>query len=243
MKIIELLENIGKGINILSDSLSNLQSKFMESTLYKVVNTSIDCGIRILLPNFIEDEVIDLKNSIMENGLVKGIKEAVNSAIQFGKNIYGITTGKFNSVEQMQNIIDKSGTINTISSFLDEAIDTIKSMGIINSNVKTVLKSGKNAFLNNIKNNISDEFNNQKKYLNQVEKYAKQWNDAYIARDLEEMKDIFYQLESYIEKTIPLKETMKIYNEIKIIQEMIENNKEKFDLSQNEIELIEAFSN
>ena len=142
MKIIELLENIGKGINILSDSLSNLQSKFMESTLYKVVNTSIDCGIRILLPNFIEDEVIDLKNSIMENGLVKGIKEAVNSAIQFGKNIYGITTGKFNSVEQMQNIIDKSGTINTISSFLDEAIDTIKSMGIINSNVKTVLKSG-----------------------------------------------------------------------------------------------------
>ena len=210
MKIIELLENIGKGINILSDSLSNLQSKFMESTLYKVVNTSIDCGIRILLPNFIEDEVIDLKNSIMENGLVKGIKEAVNSAIQFGKNIYGITTGKFNSVEQMQNII---------------------------------LKSGKNAFLNNIKNNISDEFNNQKKYLNQVEKYAKQWNDAYIARDLEEMKDIFYQLESYIEKTMPLKETMKIYNEIKIIQEMIENNKEKFDLSQNEIELIEAFSN
>ena len=213
-----------------------------ESTLYKSVNKGVDFGIRMLLPNFIEEEVINLKDSIMENGLIQGVKEAIESAINFGKNIYRITTKNFNSIEQMENVLDKSGTISKISDFLDSAIDTVKSMGFIDNNVKTVLKSGKNAILNNIKNNISDEFSEQSKYLKQAEKYADKWQEAYEARDLKEMNKSFDKLEEYIEETAPLEETIKIYNEIKTLQELIENNGGNFDLSQNELELIEALS-
>ena len=34
------------------------QSKFLESTLGKVINTGIDIALRAILPNVIEDEVI-----------------------------------------------------------------------------------------------------------------------------------------------------------------------------------------
>lgn len=238
----ELFENLGKTMNNISNNLSELQTKFMESTLYKSVNKGVDFGIRMLLPNFIEEEVINLKDSIMENGLIQGVKEAIESAINFGKNIYRITTKNFNSIEQMENVLDKSGTISKISDFLDSAIDTVKSMGFIDNNVKTVLKSGKNAILNNIKNNISDEFSEQSKYLKQAEKYADKWQEAYEARDLKEMNKSFDKLEEYIEETAPLEETIKIYNEIKTLQELIENNGGNFDLSQNELELIEALS-
>lgn len=238
----ELFENLGKTINNISNDLSELQTKFMESTLYKSVNRGVDFGIRVLLPNFIEDEVISLKDSIMENGLIQGVKEAVGLAIDFGKNIYRITTKNFNSIEQMENVLDKSGTISKISDFLDSAIDTVKSMGFIDNNVKTILKSGKNAILNNIKNNISDEFSEQSKYLKHAEKYADKWQGAYEARDLKEMNKAFDKLEECIEETVPLEETMKIYNEIKTLHELIENNGGNFDLSQNELELIEALS-
>lgn len=238
----ELFENLGKTMNNISNNLSELQTKFMESTLYKSVNKGVDFGIRMLLPNFIEEEVINLKDSIMENGLIQGVKEAIESAINFGKNIYRITTKNFNSIEQMENVLDKSGTISKISDFLDSAIDTVKSMGFIDNNVKTVLKSGKNAILNNIKNNISDEFSEQSKYLKQAEKYADKWQEAYESRDLKEMNKSFDKLKEYIEETAPLEETIKIYNEIKTLQELIENNGGNFDLSQNELELIEALS-
>ena len=238
----ELFDNLGKTLNTIVNNISDLQSKFMESTLYKSVNKGVDFGIRMLLPNFIEEDVINLKDSIMENGLIHGIKEVVSSAIDFGKDIYRMTTKKFDSIEQMESIIEKSGTISKISDFLDSAIDTVKSIGIIDSNVKTILKSGKNAILNNIKNNISDEFSNQSKYLKNVEKYADKWQEAFEAQDLTELTKAYNKLEEYIEETIPLEETIKIYDEIKILQELLENNGGNFDFSQNEIELVEALS-
>lgn len=238
----ELLDNIGKTINNMSNSLSEFQAKFMESTLYKSVNKGVDFGIRLLLPEFIEEDVINLKDSIMENGLIHGVKDVVSSAIDMGKDIYRMTTNNFKTIEQMENIIDKSGTISKISDFLDLAIDTVKSIGLIDNNVKTVLKSGKNAILNNIKNNISDEFSNQSKYLKQAEKYASKWQEAYDAQDLEAMKNAFDKLEEYIEETVPLEETMNVYNEIKTMQELLENNGGNFNLSENEMELVEALS-
>lgn len=37
------------------------QNNFLNTTVGKVVNTAIDLGLRWVLPNFIEDQVIDIK--------------------------------------------------------------------------------------------------------------------------------------------------------------------------------------
>ena len=51
----------------------------------KTINNAIDIGLKTLLPDLIENQVIDIKNSLMENGLKAGIETAVDSAINFGK--------------------------------------------------------------------------------------------------------------------------------------------------------------
>ena len=51
------------------------QKSFLETTLGKTINTGIDIGIRALLPDYIEEQVIDLKNNLIKYGLKDGIKK------------------------------------------------------------------------------------------------------------------------------------------------------------------------
>ena len=47
---------------------SQEQNNFLNTTIGKVVNTAVDLGLRWILPNFIEDQVIDIKNSLIKGG-------------------------------------------------------------------------------------------------------------------------------------------------------------------------------
>lgn len=51
------------------------QKNFLETTLGKTINTAIDIGIRALLPDFIDDQIINVKNNLIKNGLQEGIKK------------------------------------------------------------------------------------------------------------------------------------------------------------------------
>ena len=68
------------------------QNSFLQTTLGKTINGAIDIGLRWVLPDLIEDEVIDIKDSLIKGGLKEGINTAINSAINLGKsamrNIY-----------------------------------------------------------------------------------------------------------------------------------------------------------
>jgi hypothetical protein len=98
--------------------------------------------------------------------------------------------------------------------------------------------------LNTVEKDLKTELSNQKKYLTQVEKYVDKWQNAFGNEDLDKMNEIFDELEEYVEKTLPLESTLKAYNEIKNIQEILENNNGDFSYITDEtLELIEAFSN
>lgn len=72
--------------NLKEINLENKQNSFLDSTLWKVVNTGLNAGIRALLPNLIEDQVIDVKDAIIKSGFKTGAKQAINSAIDLGKS-------------------------------------------------------------------------------------------------------------------------------------------------------------
>ena len=74
---------------------SKEQKNFLESTLGKVINTGLNLGLRVVLPDFIENEVIGIKDTILKEGFGAGIKKCINSAIDLGKSAIGIFTGKF----------------------------------------------------------------------------------------------------------------------------------------------------
>ena len=66
------IENFKKNNNIeLNNNLvnENSQKNFLETILGKTVNTAIDIGLRAILPDFVENQVIGIKNNLLNYGL------------------------------------------------------------------------------------------------------------------------------------------------------------------------------
>ncbi len=57
---------IEKNNNIVNETT---QKNFLETTLGKTINTAIDIGMRAILPDFMENEVISLKENLFNYGL------------------------------------------------------------------------------------------------------------------------------------------------------------------------------
>ena len=49
------------------------QNGFLDSTLGKVINTAVDLGLRWILPDFIENQIIEVKDTLITGGLKEGI--------------------------------------------------------------------------------------------------------------------------------------------------------------------------
>ena len=54
----ELIKNVFNGVG---NAISNLQEKFVESNFGKIIKEVMNVGIRIALPDFAENMVIDFK--------------------------------------------------------------------------------------------------------------------------------------------------------------------------------------
>ena len=78
---IEIKNNIENSIEM----NENKQTNFIETNLSKTVNAALDIGIRAICPNVIENEIINIKDTILEYGFRDGIKEIINSTIEMGK--------------------------------------------------------------------------------------------------------------------------------------------------------------
>lgn len=99
------------------------QNNFLESTLGKIINVGINTGLRALLPDLIEDQVINIKDEIIKNGFTAGIKQTVKSAVDLGKSAVGMITGKFENVNQARTVVKNGGLIDTVSGLVDKGIN------------------------------------------------------------------------------------------------------------------------
>ena len=110
-------------IEIKNDLLNEKDQKnFLETTLGKTINTAIDIGIRAILPDFIDDQVINIKNNLLKNGLKEGISKTIDDTIEIGKSTIGIVTGNFENINQMQTAVKTGGIIDGISTLLDSVL-------------------------------------------------------------------------------------------------------------------------
>ena len=53
------------------------QNNFLNSTLGKVVDSAIDVGLRMVLPDFVEEGAIAVKDALLQGGLKEGIDTVV----------------------------------------------------------------------------------------------------------------------------------------------------------------------
>ena len=231
---------IGQDLNINNNiEIEEKQKSFLETTLGKTINTGIDIGIRTILPDYIEDQIIDLKNNLINYGLKDGIKKSIDDAINLGKSAIGIITGNFENISQVQNAVKSGGIIDNISSLLDNVIDRVETKGVINYTVAKTIKQGKNSILNNVEKNINETFNNQIKALSYTEKYIDNWKKYYNDKNFDGMEKEYKKIEKEYKNLIPIENTINEIRKIENLHNLIKNNGQNFELTQDEKELIE----
>lgn len=217
--------------------LEKNQKNFLETTLGKTINTGIDIGIRAVLPDFIEEQIIDLKDNLIKYGLKDGIKKSVDDAINIGKSAIGIFSGNFENISQMKEAIKSGGIIDNVSSLLDTVINKVQSNGLINSTVARTIKQGKNSILNNIEKNIENTFNNQIKALNYTEKYIENWKNYFENKNFNGMEKEYIKIKKEINNLAPIEKMINEAKTIENLHNLIKNNGQDFNLTQEQIEL------
>lgn len=218
--------------------LNNKQKSFFNSNLGKIVNTAIDVGLRSILPDMIENQVIDIKNALMENGINEGINVAVDKLVDFAKSAKGIVTGNFENLEQVRTAVGSGGIVDTVSNLIDKALNKVYKKGYINYTVNNLIKSGKNVLLNNVTNNIKNEMDNQQDYFKILDNYIEKWKNGYKNHDFNEMEKTYKKIDNLSEKIVPFKNTINEIKYVKNMQEILKNNGHNFNLTDAEIELI-----
>lgn len=226
-------------LNILTNNNTENDNSFFKSNFGNVINNGIDTALKYLLPDFIEDEVIDIKDALVSGGLKDGIDTAIESAIDLGKSALGIVTGNFESISQVQKVVKDGGLIDTISKVLDKAIESAYNAGLINNSISSILKTGKNTLLGNISNNLSDSIENQIKSIEKLDKYSSNWKEFYENQDFTGMEKEYNKIKKELSELAPLENTINKARKIENLHMLIKNNGGNFNLSEEELILAE----
>ena len=239
----ELTNNLENNLAVSSDVTIEKQKSFLEGTLGKVINTALDTGIRALLPDIIEEQIIDIKDEIIKNGFKSGVNEAISSAIDLGKSVVGVFTGKFENITQVRNAVKNGGIIDGISNALDYALNFCSKFGKIPNTICSILKSGKNALLDTISSNIENEFDNQIGSIEKINNYLENWKNYYNDKNFDKMESEFNKMEKELEKVIPLENTIKEARIVENLHILIKNKDGELNLSNEEKELAKKLIN
>lgn len=215
------------------------QMEFLDTTLGKTINAAIDIGIRSVLPDFIDEQIINIKDNLILYGLKDGINKTIEDAINLGKSTIGIFTGKFENVSQMQAAVENGGIIDGISKLLDTVVNGAREAGLLNKNIANTIKQGKNIILNNVESNIEKTFKKQYKNFEYIDKYINNWKEYFEKKDFSGMEKEYKKIEIKLNEIAPIEKTINEAKQIGIIHNLIKNNGENFNLSSEQLELAE----
>ena len=215
------------------------QKNFLETTIGKIVNTGLDIGIRALLPDFIDEQVINLKDNLFEYGFKEGITKTIDDAIDIGKSAIGIFTGNFENIEQMQSAVQTGGLIDGLSDLLDTVVGKVSQKGLINSNVANILTQGKDIILDNVQSNIEKTFEEQLANSNKMNQYINEWKSAFENKDFNTMEKQYKKIETELKELAPIENTINQARTIKNLHNLIKNNGQNFNLTKEQLELAE----
>ena len=207
------------------------KNNFLNNIIGQTINNAIDIGLKAVLPDLIENQVIEIKDALLKNGLKAGVETAVNSAIDFGKSISGIFTGNFENMTQVRIAVSEGGILETISEVLDKITNKTYEAGYINKTVNTLIKNGKDIILDNISNNIRKQLDEQTDLIENLNRYIDNWKESYNNQNFIEMEKEYNKIEENIDKIIPLENIIKEIREIESIHNLIKNNGQNFEIS------------
>lgn len=240
---LELTNNLNQDLERTNNSIiASAQNKFLESNLGQVINSGIDVGIKALLPDYLENGVIEIKEALVTQGLPAAIKETINQALELGKNAIGIFTGDFKNITEAKEAIEKGGLVDNASKIIDNLLDKAENNNLINPSIGNIIKNGKDVVLGILNKNVENNIENQVKSINKLNTYIKNWNKAYEKQDFNSMEKEYKKIQKELKNLMPLEATINNARKIENLHNLIKNNGKNFNISQYEKELAEKLA-
>lgn len=232
-----LNNNIFQDMELDNDVTPEKQNNFLESTLGKAINGAVDLGIKSLMPDFIENEIIEIKDCLINEGFEPGINKAINNAIEIGRNILGIFDCNFLNVEQAEKAVMDGGIIDGISNVLDFVLNKVDKNTEIPNEIINFIKEGKDFILEKIEDRIKENFNIQDNKVADINNHMNSWKEYFSSQNLEMMNITYEKIQDSLGEIMPLEDILKTAKEIENLQTVINNNDGDFLLSKEQMEL------
>ncbi len=231
MEIQNSLENIN---NL---EIENKQQEFLESSIGKAINFAVDIGIRALLPTYIEDQIIDLKNNLVNHGLEEGITKTINDVIDTGKSIVGIFKGDFSNIGEVQSVFNSGGLVEDMSGVLDGVLNLVENKGILNSNITSVIKNGKDILLDNIEKNVQNNISEQLNIEERLNKTMDLWEQGFNRKNFNIMQENYVHIKEDLQQLLPMENSINRARKIENLHNLISNNGQNFNLTQEQMDI------
>lgn len=213
------------------------QTNFIETNLGKTINFGLDIGLRALLPDFIEQQIIDIKDTLLKEGFSEGMKKVISSTIDLGKSALGIVTGNFENITQVQTAVKNGGIIDSISNLVDNVLNKTQKSGKLSYTMANTIRRGKNVILDSISNKIEEEFASQLDAAEKLQKYANNWKEYFNSHNFEGMQREYTKIKEKLNILIPIESTLKQARTIENLHTLIKNNGQDFNLTQEQKQL------
>lgn len=218
-----------------NQSLLNQQNSFLQSSLWKTINSGLDVGIKALLPDFLEDAVIGIKDALVNNGLQGGIQKAISLAKEV--TCSGVIRNAYENITQAYNALKSGNLIGEVGEAVTSSIDKATKNNEISADVSTTLTNGTQTLMKSIEANIKESFKDQLNSLEKLNKYNNNWRECFEKRDFTGMEKEYKKIENALNKVMPTENTIKQARIIENLHTLIKNNNKNFDVSDEQIEL------
>ena len=223
----ELTQNLPKEINI---------------NMPKIANNALNFGLKAILPDFIEDDIIQIKDSFINEGFEKGLEEAKEKAEEVWKSVKGVFTGEFDTVGEIQKLIQKNGILDTASDLVDKITKLLLSKKIINKTTYNLIKTGKKEILNALEGELNNYYKIDTYDLESLNEQIEKWQKNYNDSDYESMEKTAKTILNILDKVDQIEAVINKARNIQKVQKYIQEKGSKEKLTKAERKLIEAIN-
>ena len=226
------IENVNNELSIENkDNILSKQNNALSEILNNVINWSIDAGLKYILPDSIENDVIKIKNDLLNGNAAQKIIDTIGSVINLGKEKLNNEKKEILNTEDIKKVLKNPDTIKLIS-------DTVEI--ILNNrdiNIQNKERSNKKIIEKNEENNLNNQLESQINSINKIENYKNEWYKNYENKDYEMMNKEYKNIKKELKNIVPIEKLIKETRKIENLNQLIKSKGGDFNITKEELEL------